>query len=146
MPAAHGARAPGPALRPASVLVPDFEYELRNQDTSVLRRAWFGAALASLALAGALVAHVRLIHSGNGKLLYWQDPSSIRVAISSLGSDDVPGPSDQAAIQGSIASWNRSSGTRARLVEDASASSRARTDWAADDLHLILFDEDGASG
>ncbi|MBK8178052.1 MAG: IPT/TIG domain-containing protein [Planctomycetes bacterium] len=102
--------------------------------------------LAVVALSCALAAHIRLIHSGNGKSLYWSDPARIGIAVSALGSDDLPDGSHLQAIQGSIASWNRTTGTAARLVEDESPSTRARTDWAANDLHLVLFDETGASG
>lgn len=110
---------------------------------------WRGLAWRVLACATAglaVQAHVRLIHSGNGSVLYWQTPDAIEVTIHGGGSDDIVDRSHIAAIQHSIASWNASEGTRARLVEDSSPQSRARTDWASDDLHAILFDETGASG
>ena len=42
--------------------------------------------------------------------------------------------------------WNDLTGTSVQLVEDASASAQARTDWEQDDLHLIWFDENDSSG
>ncbi len=101
---------------------------------------------AILLLASALFAHVRLIHSGNGKSLYWQDPAHISVTISSQGSDDLSDNSHRTAILGSIAAWNKAGGTLAHLIENTSAVARARTDWAADDLHLVWFDETGSCG
>lgn len=101
---------------------------------------------AILLLASALFAHVRLIHPGNGKPLYWQDPAHISVTISSQGSDNLSDNSHRTAISGSIAAWNKASGTRAHLIENTSAVDRARTDWAADDLHLVWFDETGSCG
>ncbi|HUR27245.1 MAG TPA: matrixin family metalloprotease, partial [Planctomycetota bacterium] len=104
------------------------------------------AALVSVLLLGALFAHVRLINANNGRLLAWTDPAHVGIAISSIGSDDIADESHLTAVQNAIAAWNASTGTTARLVEDASAPTRARTDWAADDLHLVFFDETGASG
>lgn len=110
------------------------------------RRKSTALAFAIAVLFGVSFAHVRLINSSNGRLLAWTDPAHIGIAISSLGSDDIPDKSVQTAIQNSIAAWNASSGTSAHLIEDTSAATRARTDWAADDLHLVFFDETGASG
>jgi hypothetical protein len=106
-----------------------------------------GARAAALAiLVGTLCAHVRMIHSGNGKLLYWQSPSNIGITISSRGCDDIGDGSETTAMRNSIAAWNKSQYTSARLVENTSPAQRARTDWAADNLHLMIFDEQGASG
>ncbi len=104
------------------------------------------ALVAILLCAGALFAHVRLINSSNGKPLYWQDPEHISVTICAQGSDNVFDNSHLTAIQGSIAAWNKAAGTRAQLIENSSAQARARTDWAADDLHLVWFDETGSCG
>ncbi len=104
------------------------------------------ALVAAALFAGALSAHVRLINSGNGRPLYWSNPANIGITISSQGSDNLPDQSDLWAMRGSIASWNRATGTSAQLVEDTAAASQARTDWAADDLHLMMFDETNSSG
>lgn len=110
---------------------------------------WRGLAWSLLACATtvlAVQAHIRLIHSGNGRVLFWQTPEAIEVTIHGGGSDDLSDRSHIAAIQHSIASWNAAQGTSARLIEDTSPQARARADWASDDLHAIFFDETGASG
>ena len=110
------------------------------------RRLLAVLGLAVAILASVVFAHVRLINASNGRLLYWVDSAHIPITIASAGSDDIEGRSHQTAIQNSIASWNAASGTRAHLIEDTAEPSRARTDWAADDLHLVYFDEIGTSG
>lgn len=103
-------------------------------------------ALAALAIASAVAAHVRLIHPSNGNPLRWAAPGSIAITINAAGSDDIADGSHLPALQLAIRSWNDATGTTATLVENTSGSSRARTDWEANDLHTILFDEDDSSG
>lgn len=93
-----------------------------------------------------LFAHVRLQHPTSGAALHWSAPASIGVVTHAGGSDDVPGRSLETALRLAIQEWNAAGGTAATLVEDLSAASRARADWEADDIHLVLFDEDDASG
>ncbi len=103
-------------------------------------------ALAALAIASAVAAHVRLIHPSNGNPLRWASPGAIAITIHATGSDDITDGSHLPALQLAIRAWNDATGTTATLVENSSGSSRARTDWEADDLHTILFDEDDSSG
>jgi len=106
--------------------------------------------LARLALAlvvgGALYAHVRLIYSGNGKVLYWSGPDEIDVVINSDGSDDVDDGSHFTAIRNAIAEWNAVSGTKASLKEIKNAGEQKSRNWASSSRHLVLFDEDNSSG
>ena len=96
-----------------------------------------------LSLAGW--AHVRLIHPINQAPLYWSSPANIGVTISSTGSDDIPDGSDEVALRMAIEEWNTATGTSARLVEDTRPLEQARTDWQANDIHLIYFDENNSS-
>ncbi len=104
------------------------------------------AALLALLATGAVWAHVRLIHPSTGAPLYWTNPSQVGIVIQSAGSDDLPDGSHETALRGAIREWNRAQGTSAVLVEDTSPSQQARVDWASDDIHLILFDENNSSG
>jgi hypothetical protein len=104
----------------------------------------------ALAALGALIAlapaHVRLLNPGTGASLYWVDPGSISIVIQSDGSDDIQDGSHTTAIRNAIAAWNAVGSCAARLVENSNPAQRARTDWQADGLHLVLFDEDDSSG
>lgn len=111
-----------------------------------LRRAGSALVLFVPLAVGALWAHVRLIHPSTGSPLYWTDPSQVGIVIQSGGSDDLPDGSHETALRNAIQEWNRADGTTAVLVENASPAQQARTDWASDDIHLILFDENNSSG
>ncbi len=108
------------------------------------------ARIAATALAALLVApataHVRLIHPGNGNKLFWSAPSNIGIVISSTASDNLPNGSGTTALRNAIHAWNADTQTTATLVENTSALQRARTDWEANDIHMILFDENDDSG
>lgn len=98
---------------------------------------WFGAAVS---------AHVRLKNPVSGSYLRWGDPTDVTVVISAIGSDDITDGSHTPAIQNAIAAWNEVGGTTAHLREVVTSVQRERTDWQANDLHMILFDEDNSSG
>ena len=109
----------------------------------------FLVALVACAAIGLLApqvwAHVRLTANG-GAELRWGSPSNVSLVISAAGSDDITDGSHATAIRNAISAWNSAPGSSARIVEDANPSSRARTDWQSNSLHLIYFDEDGESG
>ncbi|MEM9381967.1 MAG: IPT/TIG domain-containing protein [Planctomycetota bacterium] len=97
-------------------------------------------------LAAAATAHVRLRYAGNGALLFWADPTNISFVINSDGSDDLADGSHATAIRSGFEAWNDVGSTRARLVEDTSPGARSRRDWQSNDVHLVMFDENDASG
>jgi len=105
------------------------------------------AVVAALCGLSALAwSHVRLHNPSNKQPLYWSNPASISVVIQSAGSDDLDGSEEFAALRGAFRAWNELDGTTARLIENSSSAQQARTDWWADDLHLLLFDETNATG
>jgi len=104
------------------------------------------ALFAVLGFATSVTAHVRLIHPSNGNPLRWAAPSAISITVNATGSDDITDGSHLTACQLAFRAWNDATGTTATLVENTSGSSRARTDWESDDIHLIVFDEDDSSG
>ncbi len=99
-----------------------------------------------LGFSAAVIAHVRLIYSGNGQELSWSNASNLTFVVQEIGSADVPGKSDDIALRNAADAWNAVSDTTAQLVENTDPSQRARTDWAADDIRLLTFDENNSSG
>lgn len=110
---------------------------LRRVASFVLACAWF---------ATPAVAHIRLQHPSNGNKLFWSAETNISIVINSTGSDDITDGSHTTANRNAIAAWNGVVGSTAHLTENTSTVQRARSDWAADDIHLMLFDEDDSSG
>ena len=109
------------------------------------RTAWL--AVGSVALLAAVAStHVRLRNPSNGAELYWENPGSIGIVISSTGSDDLATGEHEPALRLAIEAWNRVGGSAATLVENTSPAARSRTDWQSDAVHMILFDEDNSSG
>ena len=104
------------------------------------------AALVVLASAAVTLAHVRLIHSGNGIALRWNTPANISIVINEQGSDDITDQSHITALRNAIRSWNSVPGSTVHLSEDSSPAQMARTDYQSSSLHLILFDENDSSG
>ena len=106
------------------------------------------------ALAGALVvgltagglAHERLRVNGDGPPLFWPSPTNIGIVINSDGSADISDGSHETAMRMAIQDWNAVDGTNVTLVENTDPVQQARTDWEADNIHLIWFDEANASG
>ena len=96
--------------------------------------------------ASFVAAHVRLIYSGNGNVLYWKNPDNISVVIKSAGSEDIPDDGHFPAIRNAISAWNEAGGTTAKLVEDKRSSEQASSNWQSNSRHMILFDESNSSG
>ena len=104
-------------------------------------------SIALLALAGFGSAHVRLHLTGDpSSPLAWSNPSQIAITINSLGSDNIADGSHETALRNAIEAWNAVPGSSAQLVEDTDPAEQARTDWAANGIHLVMFDEDNSSG
>lgn len=116
-----------------------------NARRNTLARVLASAA-SCCALALAAGAHVRLIHPSNGKALKWGRPQTVNIVFNSTGSDDIAGGSHLAALRNALAAWNEAGGTEIHVAEITTPSQMARTDWAADNIHLVLFDEDDSSG
>lgn len=103
---------------------------------------------AVLGAAGVLgvFAHVRLQHPVNLNKLFWSLPSNISIVVNNVGSDDISDGSHVTAVRNAIDEWNRATGTTVSLVENTTPAEMARTDWAADDIHLVFWDESNDSG
>jgi hypothetical protein len=106
-----------------------------------------GIGLACLVGVAALTSgHLRLINPANSLPLFWSSPTSISIVINSAGSPDITDGSHETALRMAIEAWNEDTLTNATLVENTNPLVQARTDWAADDIHMILFDETNSSG
>lgn len=110
------------------------------------RRFALAFALVFVALLGAAAAHVRLISTSTGSGLKWSSPTHVSIVIQAVGSDDLSDGSHTSALRNAIAAWNDVANSKIHLVEDTDSVERSRTDWQANDLHLILFDENDDSG
>ncbi len=99
-----------------------------------------------LGLSAGVVAHERLRVGGAGAPLFWASPTNIGIVINSTGSDNIADGSHETALRMAIQEWNDVTGTNVALVEDTDPAQQARTDWDADNIHLIWFDETNSSG
>lgn len=99
-----------------------------------------------LATLGIVTAHVRLRHPTTQVGLFWATPTNVSIVVNRTGSDDIPDGSHVTAVRNAIDEWNRATDTTLQLVENTSEAAVSRTDWEADDIHLVLWDEDNSSG
>jgi len=113
---------------------------------AILSRLAVAAAAAALVSTGAY-GYVRLC-SSTGNALKWPGGSiPVSFVINIAGSDDVPGDaSEDLAIRLGFQVWENVPGSSIAFAENTDPAQRARTDWPADDLHLMFFDENNSSG
>ena len=97
------------------------------------------------AFATGLFAHVRVQHPTNLNKLFWNVPGNISLVINNVGSDDIADGSHVTALRNAIDEWNAATGTTIQLVENSDPAQMARTDWEADNIHLILWGGTGNS-
>lgn len=102
--------------------------------------------VAAIATAAVATGYVPLRHPSTGAPLFWNDGGNIVVVLSSSGSDDLLSYEHEPALRLALEAWNQVPGSYARFLENTNPAQRARTDWQADDIHLLLFDEDNSSG
>ncbi|MGE0707704.1 MAG: IPT/TIG domain-containing protein [Planctomycetota bacterium] len=103
-----------------------------------------GAVAATLSVAACLVGFIRIGFSPGSPSFKWASPV-VTYVINSKGSDDIPDLSEAAAIRLAFRSWEQVTDSTVRFQEDATADA-SRTDFVANDLHLVIFDETGTSG
>ncbi len=105
------------------------------------------AAGASLASAAASVLHVE-IRTASGKPLHWaKGKIPVTFVINDQGSADLPqDASEDLAIRRGFRAWEDVTTSAIRFQEITTPAQRARTDWASDDIRLVLFDEVNSSG
>lgn len=86
-------------------------------------------------------------HTDTGDPIVW-DAGDLPATfvIQDAGSDDVADASDDLAIRQAFAAWSSVDASVLAWSEDTDPLQTARTDWEADDVQLVLWDEDGTSG
>ncbi len=111
-----------------------------------LRRARLDASLAlgGAALLTLAVGFVRIAFEPAGPGFHWVE-LPVRYVIHEAGSEDVVDGSDHAAVELALARWEAVEESSAAFERDAAADD-ARTDYDMDDIHLVIWDEDGSSG
>lgn len=97
-------------------------------------------AVLSGAARPALAYHPITVAAGP---LRWSG-GNVSFVIQVTGSDDIADTSDDTAIREAFAAWNVIDSMNITFVEDTGAN-RSRTDWSADSIHLVLFDETNAT-
>lgn len=108
------------------------------------RLAHGAAALAVASMGAALAGFVRISFSPGAAPFFW-DRVPVSYVINSSGSDDVPDLSDTAAVRLAFQTWERLPESSIAFVEDTTADARRR-DFNAQDIHLVVWDEDASSG
>ncbi|RKY18179.1 MAG: hypothetical protein DRQ55_14050 [Planctomycetota bacterium] len=98
-------------------------------------------AVALVLVASSSDAWVRL-HTSGGSVFFWpQNKLPLSYVLHADGSADVPGDADDVALRRAFAAWEQLPGSSVSFLENADPTQRARSDWEADNLHLVLFDE-----
>ncbi|HBP22613.1 MAG TPA: hypothetical protein DEA08_33145 [Planctomycetes bacterium] len=97
-------------------------------------------ATAVLCLAG----FVRISFTPGGAPFKWSS-NLVTYVIQSAGSDDVSDDSEKAAIRLAFRAWEQVEDSVIRFQEDTGADA-TRTDFGANDIRMVIFDEDGSSG
>jgi hypothetical protein len=87
------------------------------------------------------------LHTSGGVPYFWaKNKLPLSYVINDQGSDDIPGDAEDVAMRRGFAAWEGLPDSTIAFAEDTSPNAKARTDWEADSLHLVLYDEDGTSG
>jgi len=102
------------------------------------------AALTLLLGSLFLVGFVRIAFSPGAPGFHWPQ-LPLRFVIQSAGSADILDHSEEAAIRLAVATWGRVPSSNVSFLEDTAADA-SRTDFSAEDIHLVIFDETGSSG
>jgi hypothetical protein len=100
-------------------------------------------------ILGASISSFAFVRLQNGPAgLYWNGALVAPVQYTISTAKAAPGitdGSDAAAIRVAFMQWENVPSTAIRFQENTNPLTRARTDWAAFDLHTVFFDTDGSS-
>lgn len=109
------------------------------------RFAHFSAAGGALAMTLTLVGFMRISFGPGQPPFTWGTQVPVSFVIQQDGSADVPDASDAAAVRLGFDTWEGLAASSIGFVEDTQADA-SRTDFDAQDVHLVMWDEDGSSG
>lgn len=108
------------------------------------RLVHLGASLGCLVAACVLAGFVQIRFNPTSDGFKWPT-TTVRFVIQDKGSDDVPGKSDETALRLAFRTWEQVPDSFVRFSEDTFADA-SRTDYTAQDIHLVMWDEDSSSG
>lgn len=108
------------------------------------RLVHFGASLGCLFAACVLAGFVQIRFNPGSDDFKWPT-TTVRFVIQNKGSADIPDKSDEAAVRLAFRSWEQVPDSFMRFSEDTFADA-SRTDYTANDIHLVMWDEDSSSG
>jgi IPT/TIG domain-containing protein/matrixin len=108
------------------------------------RLVHLGASLGCLVAACVFVGFVQIRFNPGSDGFKWPT-TTVRFVIQDSGSDDVPDKSDESALRLAFRAWEQVPDSFVRFSEDTFADA-SRTDYTANDIHLVMWDEDSSSG
>ncbi len=108
------------------------------------RLVHLGASLGCLVAACVLAGFVQIRFNPGSDGFKWPT-TTVRFVIQKDGSDDVLDKSDESALRLAFRSWEQVPDSFVRFSEDTFADA-SRTDYTANDIHLVMWDEDSSSG
>lgn len=109
---------------------------------AILRAPIVAIAVSLIAIGWSSYAFVSL---QSGALpMFWSN-SSVVFTINDGADPRIADGTDEAAVRLAFREWDDVSSSRIAFFEDTGAS-RSRTDWASDDVHLVIWDMAGTSG
>ncbi|MBI3819186.1 MAG: IPT/TIG domain-containing protein [Planctomycetes bacterium] len=106
--------------------------------------AILGIAITSAFAASPVFYYSRLRTSG-GVGLYWKT-MPVTYVINDQGSKNIPDGSDDLAFRLAFKSWEDLTGASISFTEITTPSEKAKTDYTPSSIHLMYFDETGATG
>ncbi len=115
------------------------------QRAPIRRRVAHGTAGVAV-LLGALSAagFVRISFEPTSPGFHWAS-MPVPYVIQAAGSQDVADRSEEAAVRMAFQRWEAIADSSAAFYEDPLADA-TRADFDSDDIHMVLWDEDGSSG
>lgn len=101
-------------------------------------------------LCGAILSATLLVAAhpiiDGGATLHWASHQRpVSYVIQAEGSEDVSPAAAAAAIRLAFEAWQEVDGSEIAFVEDTRVD-RSRTDYGANDMHLVMFDENNSTG
>lgn len=109
------------------------------------RFAHASAAAGVLGMALVLAGFMRISFGPTQPPFSWGAAIPVSFVLQADGSADVPDQSDHTALRVSFDTWQALGASSIAFTEDTAADA-SRTDFDAQDLHLVMWDEDGSSG
>lgn len=114
----------------------------RVSRNTILRAPIFAIAVSLIAIGWSSYAFVNL--QAGAAPMRWKNPSVV-FTINDGADPRIADGTDESAVRQAFLEWDDVPSSTIAFFEDT-GSSRSRTDWASDDVHLVIWDMAGTSG